>query len=279
MNAARLVKGTVPPLIRDALVAYRNRRQWKSYPDFESAMRDCPGGAYQDEELVRTVIAKEQAFNERMKSDPVLDLGAARTLVGVSFAACGDSLNVLDFGGAGGHHYTMARTAFPRIRTWRWNVVETPAMVLAARRFENGELRFFDSIEAAAGDLGRIDLVFASGVLQYCQSPLEVLRSLLGLGARTVFVTRTGLHAGEGRLITVQRSDLRSNGIGPLPPGFRNRPVFYPAVFESKAEFEGVLREHYDIRLSLREDMRAYFVRGVPIDMFGYLCTLKGHMG
>jgi putative methyltransferase (TIGR04325 family) len=149
-------------------------------------------------------------------------------------------------------------------------------MAREAQRLAGEELRFFDCIEDAASDMERVDVVFTSGALQYCSAPLDVLRQLLSLKAPSVFITRTALNVEGGRLVTVQYSDLATNGgRGPLPSNVSNRPISYPVVFESKAEFESILREDYDIRFTLKEDENAYFCGNRPINMYGYSCALK----
>jgi hypothetical protein len=51
---------------------------------------------------------------------------------------------------------------------------------------------------------------------------------------------RMAFATGE-RSIVVQTSQLSDNGMGPLPPGFENRPVSYPATFVTEHEFMNCL--------------------------------------
>lgn len=274
-KARDLLKQLTPPLILNALRGSRSANQWRSYSDYEAALKDCAKFAYQGDDLVKVVVEKSLVFRERVTHERVLDLSSLRTLIGLSLSSNPAALAVIDFGGAGGYHYTIARAVLPPTTKIRWNIVETPAMVNEAKRITNNELKFFDNISDAANDIGRMDVVFTSGALQYCPAPLELLKQLLSLKAPNFFVTRTSLNNGPGRLITVQHSDLASNGPGPLPPGFSNARVSYPVVFESKTKFESLLHNHYDVRFGLREEENAYFCGGIPINMYGYFGTLK----
>jgi putative methyltransferase (TIGR04325 family) len=186
------------------------------------------------------------------------------------------TLRVLDFGGAGGNHYSIARTALGADRDIRWNVVETEPMVRAAnRKLAGSGLKFFDNIAGAASDLDEIDLVFTSGALQYTPDPLMFLSMLLDLKARYLFITRTALNTVDKKAITLQRSRLSDNGPGSLPARFVDHEVEYPITFVGKATVEHLIRERYSIRYSIEEG-QAYRRLGPQFNMYGYFCDLKG---
>jgi len=158
-----------------------------------------------------------------------------------------------------------------------WHVVETSAIVNEARgRLENSEsskLKFYDNIESAAKDFGKIDMVFTSGVLQYVPEPCEYLRRLVELGASFLFITRTALANNGPDKIIIQNSYLRSNGPGPLPLGVTDCILSYPVTFVPQENFEQILRSKYLIELKIAEDKSAYRAAGEPIDMYGYFCS------
>ena len=52
------------------------------------------------------------------------------------------------------------------------------------------------------------------------------------------------------RVIVVQTSQLSDNGIGPLPPGFANRLVSYPATYVSETDFLANL-PNYAVKLRI----------------------------
>lgn len=80
---------------------------------------------------------------------------------------------VLNFGDACGIHYKLAVREQPLIR---WAVVETPAMVKQAAVLATERLRFFDNVASAADWLGSVDLIHASGALQYTPSPIDAVQ-------------------------------------------------------------------------------------------------------
>lgn len=145
-----------------------------------------------------------------------------------------DTATVLDFGGACGIHYKLARREAPFIR---WAVVETPAMVRQAAQLETDHLRFFESIEAAATWLGTIDLMHSNGAVQYTPSPIEMVRRLADLGAERMQWKR--LFFSEEPIAERQRSMLIENG----PQSERRfrlstKAVAYERKSLSRSEFE-----------------------------------------
>jgi len=245
------------------------------FGSYEEAVALCPFDAYRGRDLVKVVIEKNRIFREGLSKNPIFDLVAARTLIGLAFADAKNT-TVLDFGGGGGYHYTLARIASRQTPSSRltWGVVETPEMVAAAKPLENDELSFFDSIESAALKLGKVDLIFTSGALGYSGEPLETLRRLLSVGAKKLFITRTCLnHSGE-RIVKIQRSLLSQNGPGPLPAGFEDREVFYPIVCESLVNVENLISTHgYSIAFRMIEEPAVKGKDG-PLYMFGYFAEL-----
>ncbi len=251
----------------------------RKYDTYEAALADCNADAYENDDIVRAVVEKNVRLRSSIEETKRLDLGALRTLIGIGLAKVGaeQKLNVIDFGGGGGYHYTIAKAALGNDFKLRWNVVETPAMTREAQRMRNSELRFFDCIESASKDLGGVDLVFTSGALQYCPDPLNILKELVRVRADYLFITRTALNDEPNRLIIVQNSPLSHNGPGALPPGFVDRTVSYPAVFCPKQDFESVIAQHYQIRFCITEDKAAYLAADKGVDMFGYFCVLASN--
>ncbi|AWM02527.1 hypothetical protein [Bradyrhizobium amphicarpaeae] len=141
---------------------------------------------------------------------------------------------VLDFGGACGIHYKLARREAPLVR---WAVVETPAMVRQAAQLETDHLRFFETIEAAASWLGTIDLIHSNGAVQYTPNPIEMVRQLAGVGAPRMQWKR--LFFSDQPLAERQRSMLIENG--PRAMGrvrFSTKAVTYDRKSFSRSEFE-----------------------------------------
>lgn len=141
---------------------------------------------------------------------------------------------VLDFGGACGIHYKLARREAPLIR---WAVVETSAMVRKAAQLETDRLRFFDSIDVAASWLGTVDLMHSNGAVQYTPRPIETVRQLAGLGATRMQWKR--LFFSDQPIAERQRSMLIENG--PQSEGsfrFSTKAVTYDRKSFARSEFK-----------------------------------------
>jgi len=243
---------------------------------YEQALAASAKGAYESADLVSVIVAKNLAYRRALSDRPVLDLPALRTLAALAIAGRpgGRPLSILDFGGGGGSHYTIARTALGASHPLKWAVVETPAMVHAAAPMRDGSLDFFDDMDAARDHLGQIDLVFTSGALHCCPRPRSFLERLVALRAPRLVITRTAFRDGPGTIYSVQKSRLSTNGPGPLPPTVADRAVSYPNVVISRQDVEGVLRTDYVIRVRLDEEAEAFSIGGEPIALGGYICAL-----
>jgi hypothetical protein len=86
-----------------------------------------------------------------------------------------------------------------------------------------------------------------------------------------MMITRTALSPDTVTRVIVQVSTAASNGPGPLPPGFRDAKVRYPATFVPTAQFERAIERSYTIDLRVVEGRDAHVGRGFAIDMVGYL--------
>lgn len=269
-----LLKELLPPMLIRALKKAQQPRT-RIYESYEASASDCQNNAYQAQEIVQVVVEKNIRFKNALRSQSVLDHGTLRTLISLGLSNVHGRLNVIDFGGGGGYHYTVATKALGTSFPIRWNVVETPAMVKAAKRMEIDGLKFFEDTKAAANDLGEVDLVFASGSLQYCPNPLSFLQKLVDVGGRHLFITRTPFSEGDDDIVSKQTSKLSSNGPGPMPDGFKDMDVAYPITYASKKAVEKLLSEKYEIRFSIAEDEGAFEVDGKLMGMSGYFCVLK----
>ncbi len=203
--------------------------------------REAVGSGYDDTPLIDVIIRKTAVLRDGRRIDDVL---AGETLLptiaGIA-AAKGDSpLCVLDFGGAAGLHYLVAKQAFPQ-RKFRWAIVETPLMAAQAARFADEHIRFFTSIDEAARWLGHVALIHCVSALQYVPEPEVTLRSLLALHAPTILWAK--LMLGEQREAFAQRSRLRDNGPGPLPADISDREISYTAIRVARSAF---LQAHGD---------------------------------
>jgi putative methyltransferase (TIGR04325 family) len=213
----------------------------ETYPDYASALRQC-GEGYDDRQLAEVTLAKTRAILSSDLKAALHPPNSDATLTSVSLIP-GRELRVLDFGGSFGPHYFLAKQCLPK--RYRWAVVETEVIASLGAQIANEELQFFTSIEAAAKWLGSIDLVHASGSLQYTPQPKAAFSALVGLGAPYLAVTRTAVALGR-ECVTIQVSLLSGNGpVGGLPAGVEDRIVRCPRIFMAKADFIGMIEPHY----------------------------------
>jgi hypothetical protein len=122
-----LLKQLVPPLFK-TIWSKLGTSLPPSYASYEEALAHCPPDPYEDPDIVRVVVEKNIAFRQKMSIDPVFGLGMLRTVIGTCLAKTGDIDRVIDFGGGGGHPYTVSRAALGNDVDLSWNVVETAAM-------------------------------------------------------------------------------------------------------------------------------------------------------
>jgi putative methyltransferase (TIGR04325 family) len=268
------LKDFIPPIV--VKLARRSKQSQKTYNSYEEAQSICESG-YEDGDLANVVYEKTRIYRETLtKQNPfVAEINSLRTLIGLSLANHGNELNVIDFGGACGAHYFIAKVVFGERLKLRWHVVETPNMASKAVALEDGQLKFFSDLQKARCDFDRVDLVFSSGALQYVPQPYKFLEQLIECGADNIFITRVGLSTSSRELVVVQESNLSANGPGPMPNGMRDRIAQYPVTFARKDKFEEIISQRYSIDILFEEDKGSYQAANQPIDMYGYFGTLK----
>jgi putative methyltransferase (TIGR04325 family) len=170
-----------------------------------------------------------------------------RGILAICYAAALESdrpLRVLDFGGACGFHYLIARAAIPDLPL-RWAVVETPMMAERAAALATDDLRFFSNAAAAASWLGGIDLLHSSGTLQYLPEPAATIREVCGLGASMIAWLR--IFVSENTERWPQTARLVDHGPGPCPPGFVDREIIHPITELARASFFAAHDERYSL--------------------------------
>jgi len=263
----------IPPLLIKGI--RRTVSKSPSYKSFEEALADCQNDGYQEKNIINNVLAKNFHFREQIASGPSFELASLRTIIGLALATSNKSLKVLDFGGGGGADYSIARIAFDSDIKLKWNVVETPAMVSKTKALENEELKFFDSVFSASEDLEEVDIILTSGSLQYCPDPILILKNLLSVNAKYLFITRSAFNQGEAVLFGIQDTLLSKHGPGPVPDQFIEETVSLPTVFAPKRTVENLIHEKYIVRFQIMEERGAYKVGNKSIDMYGYFCVRR----
>ena len=248
----------------------------KLYSSYEEALRLCDNAGYSNQELTEVVVKKNIAFRNSINNESYLNGDVNRTLLAISFALNLSSIRVLDFGGGGGYHYTLAKHVLGDKCEIKWNIVETDSMCESGVSIADQNLKFFNDVHTASTDLGNIDLILASGALQYCPDPLAYLKNLLNVSAKYIYITRTPFFTGSNKLISIQSSMLSHNGPGKLPFGFEDREIFYPISFVPLNQVETAIKEKYKIRFKVIEDAANLFIEGEAVNAYyGLFCELK----
>lgn len=224
----------------------------KLYPSYAAALADCQTlNAYENEELVKTVIYKQNYFNQHFGQQLPADV--PETLWAPLFAinyAClhlkKNKINIIDFGGSGGGHYFLARNFLSKDIELNWCVVETEKMVAAAESLKSGELSFASSLEVALKKLGHVDLFYTSGTIQYLPDPYKILNEIVSNRWPLLLFNRTAFTKGDYDVISIQKSRISDNGPSvPLPEGMGDKEIQYPFTYVRFSEFEKILKNSY----------------------------------
>lgn len=260
------VRDFVPPIAvaaaRKLLGRQGNHRQ--QYPSYAAALAECSDNAYENRDIVQVVLEKTKRLRAATLY-PHVNATNAYLMVSLLQKAASGSISVLDFGGACGYHYFLARGILPSNVALRWTVVETPEMVKAANELANDELNFSSDLSSAVARTERIDLLHTSGTLQCTDRPLGYLRMIVDSGAESILFNRLGLTKGGRNVVVMHEPMLSWHGPGPLPENFEDRAVRYPFVFPPEAEFYSILDERYDLAMTFEDESGMFAVPGEAI--------------
>jgi putative methyltransferase (TIGR04325 family) len=266
----------VPPILLPTLRRLRPQTRKRCYASYQEALRHSSRDGYENHDLISVVIRKTIRYRDELAaaSTPTrVSATSSCTFVGLLAAAqSGRPLHVIDFGGAAGAHYFLARALLPASSALRWVVVETEAMAQAAgTMLACDELTFSSDLQTAADRLLRVDLIHSSGTLQCVEQPYSCLKSLLAVGARHLLLNRLALTRGDHDVITVHESMLSWNGPGAMPDGVTDRKVCYPFVFPQEAEVHRILASAYRRKAEFDDSSGIFPVNNEPIVGLGLL--------
>lgn len=245
-GARRLVKAAAKTLLPEAFRAtLRGGLGWKWFEGNYATWADAVAvsGGYNDAVIVERVRRATRAVRDgrgAFERDGVVFAQAEpeRGLVDALRRAateCGGRLRVVDFGGALGTTYWRHRGEFAGMEGWQWDVVEQEKFVAAGRaEFGGGALRFFTSVEEA-GVVAEHDLLLASTVVQYLESPEAAVEAWMARGARFILLNNLPLHPRAPDRIAVQR----------VPPEIY--AASYPVRFFNRERFLARFDGRYDI--------------------------------
>lgn len=268
------LKDFAPPIIVKLVGRAKGCR--KQYNTYQSALAMCKNG-YNETDLINVVYEKTKRYRDSITLDQpfVSEMASVRTLIGLGLSLRSNELNVVDFGGACGFHYFIARQTLGKTIQLRWHVVETASMVAKAHALEDGQLRFFDDLQEATSCLGRVDLIFSSCAIQYVPDPYALLERLVGCGSKHLFLTRGALSPVAREMICIEKARLSDNGPGVMPAGMKEGVSQYPVTYIRKDRLEDILTQRYSIDAIFNEDKAVRYVAGRAINMYGHFCSLK----
>ena len=167
------------------------------FETWQEASARCTG--YDAEEILAKVLAatlKVKRGEAAFERDSVLfdEIEYAWPVhAGLLWAAArnGGRINVLDFGGALGSSYFQNRKFLQALPEVRWNVVEQAHYVEAGQKhIQDEQLRFYKTIRECLIE-NKPNVVLLSSVVQYLESPFELLAELSKVGAVCLIIDRT----------------------------------------------------------------------------------------
>lgn len=170
----------------------------------------------------------------------------------------GNSLKVLDFGGALGSHYFQNKKFLQPIKIKKWTVVEQKHYIdVGNKKIADGILSFAYSIE----DVNNADVLILSAVLQYFPNPYEWLEKFIAKKIPYIVLDRTAFST-EGRdRLTLQKV---------LPEIYEAQ---YPAWFLDKSKVFSVIQKEYELIAEFQDTIDV--IEEIPSEYKGALFRLK----
>lgn len=273
MNIADFIPPVLTMILKRITIS---KLQSNIFSSYNEAIIACPNG-YNDDYLSnvvfeKTISLRDKIYMESKSMKP--DYITCMLLILTMLAQEKESLKIVDFGGACGSYYFIAKHFMPNGFKLKWHVVETPAMVSKGKKLEDNELKFYTDLAKATNAFQGADLLFSSSSLPYVPDPRITIDDILHSGPRYIFLTRLPLieHQQEN-IITIQTSKYSENGPGPLPEGLRDGFISYPITLISKEMLESRIRERYNILFRFEAGAMHNF-RGIIINEFGYFASV-----
>jgi putative methyltransferase (TIGR04325 family) len=231
---------------------------------------------YENSELVSEIVRKTIKRRGELVSGAPLQLSEMRSMIGL-LNLKSDNLRVLDFGGGAGTHFDTFSSVFPNLII-EYYVVETPEMVNTAKKMRSpeGKLNFL-TLEELEGVSKEFDLLLINSSLQYTTDPIEILKSLIKLKPKQIWMTRLPLNEESETLTISQISKLSDNGPG-INSNYNNEKVEYVATIAPRASLESELSEEYKILAMFQEERNPFGGSHPYINAWGYLLALTDRL-
>lgn len=110
-------------------------------------------------------------------------------------------LDILDYGGSLGSSYYQNRKLLEKCQPYKWKIIEQSDIVeIGINEFIDNNLEFHHNLD----EIFSADVVILSSVLQYLESPYEILKSIMNISPSIIFIDRTPFLNTRQDLLTVQ---------------------------------------------------------------------------
>jgi putative methyltransferase (TIGR04325 family) len=249
------------------------------FRSYEDALRHCSPEGYENPDIVNVVLEKTKRYRDRLEQKRQtlqIDSTSAYSLCSILATLDSNEINVIDFGGACGAHYFLARAFLPKKYKLRWHVVETTRMASRAQEeISNAELSFSDDFEETAASVKNVDLLHTSGAIQCVEDPVACLQMLTSVESKYILFNRLGMTPSHEPVITIHESWLSMNGPGPMPEGLQDQKVRYPFAFPSESVVYETLAANYDIIMTFDDRSGCIPVGNEPVIGLGILAKHK----
>jgi putative methyltransferase (TIGR04325 family) len=116
-------------------------------------------------------------------------------------------LKIIDFGGSLGSTYLQNSIFFNNLKEVKWDIVEQPNFVKVGKEyFEDKNLKFFYSIDECL-KFEKSDAIILSGVLQYIETPYELIKRIIAKEFNFVIFDRTIFNNVNEDRLAIQKVD------------------------------------------------------------------------
>jgi putative methyltransferase (TIGR04325 family) len=212
MRQKMRIKDLVPPIIPKMISSIRPQKYgwFGEYKSWQEALNDSTGYAAEAiASKVKDALLQVRAGKAVYERDSVLFEKIEYSwhlLAGLMWIAAqeGGRLSVLDFGGSLGSTYFQNLKFLSTLKNLRWNVVEQDIFVKSGKaHFEDHALHFHSEFEHCYRDENPNVTLFSS-VLQYLESPYEMLNSHFAQAPAFIIVDNMPF-IGTSEKITVQK--------------------------------------------------------------------------
>ena len=199
--------------------------------------------------LNNSIIQKTLTYNNQ-KFFNKNDINVKRTLKFISFIKRKKIKKILDFGGAAGYHYFIAKNILNY--RFKWFVVENKTMVkLCKKKIKYNNLFFNNKLIK-----NHADIFFSSCAVNYTHNPIDILNKISKLNLKYLYFTRTPLSLNDD-VEFKQLSLLSENG----PLSIQNeKEIFIECKNKivSQKKFEKIFKKKYKVIKKYIDEKKAF---------------------